>query len=334
MTAIVNFDEYFNPLYGSYMLIPQNAVFFRGYDKRYPVVSDWPSHFSTEHVASSYASGPDKALGAFTNPNRPLRVVDYRYLKVLLVDLFQNRPDNEVATIDPIARTSVGYGMCDIADQIKLGTNMFGNSAGMVALKKYYDTHIKNKNYVEKPLDVNPIQTTGCRIAETHNDTYILQFIKDCMGHIFDGFVAPRENSPYHVEKNGMMSPELILFSPETAGIVLMPSIPQTLPTITMNDILKYQATAIHIAYKQLRASHYKMVKVESRAHTGGSGESISASDEIFLDAYVNKNKDALKLLKSATTAAKKWKKQFTFHDQNARHPQSVVSDWFTGSGV
>lgn len=324
MTMILNFDEDFAPVYGSYILLPQHCVFYRGYDTRFPIVSGWPSHYSTETIASSYGSSQHRTLGVFTNPKQPLRIVDYRYLKVLLADLFQNRPDNDQQTVDPIIRTSVGYGMCDLVDQLHIGTAMFKGSPGVAALKQYYEQKIKTKSYIQKPLDINPVSTCGFRIAETDNDTYILQFLKECMGHIFDGFISPRQKSPYHVEKNGSMSPELVLFSPEKVGIVqIQGALALTIPTVTMNNILKYQSTAIHIEYKKLKATHRR------KAHTsGGCENNIGATDDVFQDAYINKNKEAVDLLKDATKAAKKWKKQFTFLDHNARHPQSVVHSW------
>ena len=324
MSAIVDFEEYFDPLYGSFMLLLPGCAFYRGYDTRYPPVSDWPSHYSTKHVASAYGSGNNRALGLFSNNKQSLKLIDYRYLKLLLTDLFQNRPDNTMATLDPIIRTSVGYGMCDITDQLHIGKNMFKNDTrGMAALEQYFNKNIRGKTYVQKPLDVNPVSTSGYRIAETNNDTFILQFLKECMGHVFDGFVSPRQASPYHVEKNGYMSPEMVIFSPEKVGIVQIneTSLPRGLRTITMNDLLDYQSAKVTIEYKSLKATHRK------RAQTAGGSDSIGATDEVFQAAY-DKDKDARALLAAATKSGKKWKRHFIFHDQNARHPQTPVSDW------
>jgi len=238
--------------------------------------------------------------------------------------MFQSRPDNEQTTLDPIVRTSVAYGICDIVDQIRLGTNMFINSPGITALKEYYLKFIDGKSYIQKPLDVNPVSTSGFRIAETKNDAYILQFLKQCMGHMVDGFIAPRVKTPYHVEKQGYMSPELIIFSPVNVGIVQLNLSKKSLPQISLNTILNMQSRRIDIAYKNLKS--------RSRAKQSGGGiMSINVSDEVFQDAYVNKNKEALELLKSASKAATKWKKQFTFMDHSAKHPECVAGNWSDG---
>jgi len=321
MSALIDFEEYFDPLYGSSVIIPPNCVMYRGYDTRYPIVSDYPSHYSSINVAQSYGIGENKTLGAFTNV-KPLRIIDFRYLKLLLSNMFENRPDNNETTLDPIIRTSIGYGMCHIVDQLKLGNRMFINSLGIVALQEYYNKYILNKSYTEKPLDINPISTSGFRIAETNNDAYILQFLKQCMGHMIDGFISPRLKSPYHIEKQYTMSPELIIFDPIQAGIIEFDiNKAASLNHITMNSILNFQSSKIEIAYKNIKTTH--------RTRRGGiNNNDLITSDEAFQNAFVHKQQDIVDLLKSAQKAGTKWKKQFTFIDYYAKHPECDLHPW------
>lgn len=330
MTTLLDFEEPFDPLYGASIVLPPHCVMFRGYDTRYPPISDWPSHYSSINVAKAYGTGPNKTLAAFTN-TQPLRILDFRYLKVLLGNLFQNRPDNDEATLDPIIRTSIGYGMCDIVDQIQLGSRMFVNSPGIKALTNYYQQHILNKSYTEKPLDVNPVSTSGFRIAETQNDAYILQFLKQCMGHMVDGFIAPRLKSPYHVEKQSTMSPELVIFNPVTAGIkqIEMPALAlPKMPSMTMNTILNLQTNRIEIKYKNIGMAHRGMRRGGNKNNSNTNDAELAASDETFQNAFIQKHKQDADLLQSAQKAGNKWKKQFTYIDYYTQHPECDLQPW------
>ena len=87
------------------------------------------------------------------------------------------------------------------------------------------------------------------------------------------------------------------------------------------------QSRRIDIAYKNLKFTYRSRAK-----QSAGSGSphdiNINISDEVFQDAYLNKSKEALELLKSASKAATKWKKQFAFIDHSAKHPECVAGNW------
>jgi hypothetical protein len=345
MTAqpiILNIDEYFDPLYGSPIIIPENYVIYRGYDTNYPTLSDRPSHYSVKSVAIAYANKPNSTLGCFKN-TRALRLLDFRYLCVLLNHMFLKRKDNSFTSLDPIVRISVGYGLCDIRDQIELGEKMFRDSTGMQHLKLYYDKYIKNKNISERPIDINPISPAGFRIAETMNDGYILNFIKEIFGDIADGFIAPRLKSPYHYEKNYMMSPEIVLFSPLSTGIIQISDDNYSIHGI--NQVLELRSARQELQCSSGLKTHHRNAKLLSSSG-GSSGssanagnrsenyielENINASDEFYRLVSI-KDTDTMKLLKESNKAAKKWKKEFKYINHYTIHPASSIYDWTTST--
>ena len=326
----LNIDEYFDPLYGSPIIIPQNYVIYRGYDTRYSAVSNRPSHYSVKGVAEAYAENPHSALGCFTN-TRALRLIDFRYMGTLLNLMFANCTDNTFASIDPIVRISVGYGLCDIREQIELGRRMFVGSVGMQKLIDYYDRNIKDKDFMNRPLGINTISQSGFRIAETKNDGYILNFVKEIFGDAVDGFIAPRLKSPYHYEKHdSTMSPEIVLFAPQSAGIQMVADDPN-MPLQSINEVLNLRSSR-----QEFRCSGMTAKCRKSYGFGGGSGplyeaERIDASDQFF-QLVDDKDTEALKLIKQSTSAAKKWKKKFAYINYFTPHPCTHVSDWSGGN--
>jgi len=143
-----------------------------------------------------------------------------------------------------------------------------------------------------------------------------------------DGFISPRLKSPYHIEKHDTMSPELIIFDPIQAGIVQLEinKLPEHLPHISINAILNLQTKSIDIAYNNMKSTH--RTRKYARQDGGSPDVIIAASDEVFQNAFIHKQKDATDLLKSAQKAATKWKKQFIFIDHYAKHPDCEVHDW------
>lgn len=328
--TVLDIDEPFDPLYGAPIVIPQDHVFYRGYDVRFSSISDRPSHYSVKHVAAAYAAKPHSTLGCFTN-SRALLLLDFRYMCVLLTQMFSNRVDNTFPSINPIVRISVGYGLCDICEQLDLGTRMFPTSLGIEHLKTYYNNHIKHTDYQGRPIDVNPLSPSGFRIAETQNDGFILTFVKDIFGDMVDGFIAPRLKTPYHYEKNGTMSPEIVLFSPQKAGVRQIPGDP-TLPTTKITDVMQLRSSR-----QELRCSLACMTAAMRKPLMyGGDGssaelEAMDASDAFF-QLVDEKDKGAVKLMKESKAAAKKWRKKFQYTNYFAPHPNSPVSPW-NGTG-
>ena len=325
---VLNIDEQFDPLYGSPVIIPPGYVIYRGYDMRYPAIADRPTHYSVKNVATAYAALQGSTLGCFKN-TRALRLLDFRYMCVLLNQMFLTRKDNTQIDLDPIVRTYVGYGLCGIHDQLQIGGNMFRDSIGMKHLQKYYDTYIKGKSIMERPLDVNPVSPAGFRIAETLNDGYILNFVKTIFGDIADGFIAPRLKTPYHHEKGYMMSPEIVLFSPLSAQMQEI-SDSRTFQSQGISEVLELRSSRSELKCTfGMAAAHRKMKILGGGGLDGGVLiENMNASDAFF-QSVEDQDADAVQLLNKSTRAATKWKKDFELVNFYASHPSSHVHDWF-----
>ena len=67
MSQELDLEIPYYPLYGNAIIIPENTVFWRGYDPKFPVISDRPSYFGSKFTATDYAKQNGKVLGAFTN---------------------------------------------------------------------------------------------------------------------------------------------------------------------------------------------------------------------------------------------------------------------------
>jgi hypothetical protein len=329
MSHELDFDESFDALYGAPIIIPQDFLFYRGYDTQYPAVSEWPSHYGSLSTATSYSTAKNRTLGYFTN-SKPLKLLDFRYMKTILQELFKTRKDNSESSVGPIVRTSFAYGISGLHDQIQLGKRMFPSSPGTKALIEFYKTFIENREYMDMPLNMNPVTAEGVRVAETMNDGYVLTFIRDAFGDWVDGFIAQRMITPYHVEKQGTINPEIIIFNPIKSRIVQI-SLPKTPANhISIIQILNMQTQRIEIKMATGQITH--------RIPRGGNhstpsqdnynySDSDNDSDEFF-NALTKKQKDAVALYKTATKAAKVWKRRFEYLNYYTPHPTSEVNDW------
>lgn len=226
----LDLEKGFFPLYGDTIIIPENSVFWRGYLQKYPL-STRPAYFGTENTAKTYGD----IYNAFTN-SRPLRLLDIRFLKVILRQLFQeNRTNKKLNTYDleTIKKISTSFGLFSLQDQIK-------------KLKELYVLHIpihQTISYVESTLVKDSvIEQPGIRVGETTLDGFTMGFLTYLFqSTVIDGFLSPRMISPFHIEKNGMINPEIIIFNPVASGIQLLSNPPKNMPKISIERlILKY----------------------------------------------------------------------------------------------
>lgn len=79
------FWDTFLPAYGSYINLPENTVLWRGYNVSHPAISDLPACYCDKETAKEYKTDTH-VLGSFAT-SRSLKLLDFRFLKVLLNDL-------------------------------------------------------------------------------------------------------------------------------------------------------------------------------------------------------------------------------------------------------
>jgi hypothetical protein len=304
MTELV-IDDDFLELYGDYIYIPENTVFWRGYHKDYDAISTRPAYYGSMYVARGYSEPDTHILGTFTN-TKTLKLIDIRFMRVLLRNLFQdivsvNNIENNkyIKTVDPKKNqlnkeflaslsTTLSFGLCSLKKQIELFREYIHNNPGQIdELDKIY----RKDSLIEQE---------GVRIAETHIDSYTMSFLQSLFEDFVDGFVSPRLKTPYHTEKGGTMSPEMIIFNPIKSGIKLV-RILKELPKININQlILNKKPIITNIDYKKYKSKFFMTA--------GGYKEHPLDVFEIELNKG---NKKALKLYNDATNVGKEWRSKY-----------------------
>jgi hypothetical protein len=241
----LDWEKPYYPLYGSTITIPEGTIIWRGYDISYPL-GDRPTFYRSKMTAAGYANLDNRRLGSFKT-TYPLRVVDIRYLKILLKDLFKANKKASKDDIQMIKAATISYGLCSLRHQLRLVDDIYGKSKysfdGFSNLERYYTSTLINGNE-------SFIEEDGVRIAETNIDAYTMGFIKTIFEDIFDGIISPRLASPFHVEKNNTISPELLIFNPQRS-LIQVDKLPAKLLSIPINGIIlrnNYIYTTKHIS--------------------------------------------------------------------------------------
>ena len=236
----LDWERYFYPYYGSTITLSSELILWREYDKSYPSLSNRPTFYGSNKTASGYAEQPNKILGTFMT-TRPIKLIDVRYLKILLKQLLDEHKNTKLTQndINIIKAVTISYGICSLKHQLNLIHEVYGKSVdmfkGFESLDKYYMSRcIKQKDgsYKEPVIEEN-----GVRIAETTIDAYTSGFIKILFEDICDGIISPRLHSPFHIEKDGTMSPELILFSPKDI-LTQITKVPSKILSVPINGII------------------------------------------------------------------------------------------------
>ena len=212
-----NFDIIHNII-----ILKYNSLLIRGYSTNYPI-SDRPAFFTTEeHIARGYANEPNTQLGYFQTTS-DLRLLDLRYMKILLRELFDNQPKNILQNsnvTECIYSISMALGICTYQKQFKL-------------LQDRYADNLKDKNsiiyksllcmseYLLQPgIHINPLEAQGIRVAETTNDSIVVLCLKEIFGDYVQGYISPDITTPFHIEKtNNLLNCEIVIFDPKLYNI-------------------------------------------------------------------------------------------------------------------
>jgi hypothetical protein len=284
---ILDFEEQFSTIYGDTIEIPANTMFWRGYDPTYPTISSRPAYYGTEETANSYLIRKGHRLGMFTN-TRKLELLDVRFLKALLKQLFESIQDTTDLTAheqELIMSTTAAFGLCSLGHQIRLLKYIFSknlkNLQGLPELEKLYNPKAA-------------FEAQGVRVAETVNDGYTMAFLKGLFKGVAHGFISPRMETPYHIEKKGFLNPEMIIFDPAASGIQLLdPSINlQNVPTLSIYELMfKGRYHIVSLDYKTLHSTFYM-------SYGGGSRQKYLHPLDEFDEYMDSDNKYIRKLYK------------------------------------
>lgn len=230
----IDFDKPFYPIYGLIKLPIQQYILYRGYNIEYPVVSSRPAYYGSLKTALGYAGNKNCVLSAFTNA-KPLKLMDVRFMKDILREMFRTNPKAESSQLSVI----LSFGLCSLQHQCKLAKARFPSLIGKREMNDLIDSLTENHNeYVEKP---------GVRIAETTNDAFTMSFLQTLFEGFADGFISPKQYTPFHYEKNYNLSAEIIIFNPEKSQIIQLQNIPKKRYAMPIDEIYSTSTKKIHI---------------------------------------------------------------------------------------
>lgn len=313
----LDWEDYFEPLFGSPIIIPKNVLLWRGYDTRYNAISERFSYYSSMNIALEYAKKSSRELGGFVT-TRPLKILDIRFMKQILARIIQlNKSDKY---INDFASTIISFGLCSLSHQIRLIKIQFGNYINTPDGKLIKEGI---KKLIEKCTPDTVVEQEGVRIAETTNDGTTMAFLQELFADFFDGFISPRIITPFHVEKKGQLNPEIILFNPLKSAI-------QQINIYPSNVIIRPISAFITDKHQLV---HLDMTNNEARITmkmymSGGNGEDYEDTRYNYikshhLDEYENKlnsnDKKLVKLYTNTIRAGKRWNRKILI-----THPYAV----------
>jgi hypothetical protein len=239
MTSNYNIFNYtnFDPVYGNCITIPSHTLLWRSYDKNYPIIDDRPAFFGSREVAIKYLLIDNMECKVFST-TRELRLIDIRYMKVIVNELLKNNKQMNMDTLNVIKTLTLGLGLVSYNRQLKLVEERYDllNRREHSDVKDLYMKMKKFGDYYEsEPLmytnqGLNKLELEGVRIAETTNDVEISIYLQHIFRDYYDGFIAPRLFSPFH--NNNYNDAEILLFNPMCCNII--PT------TISVDENIKY----------------------------------------------------------------------------------------------
>ena len=307
--------EQFKTVYGV-IEIPQNTLFIRGHHQDFPAISSRPAYFSQSFQTACGYGKREKCKVSMFVTTKPIRLYDLRYLKLILSDCIVNRKSNKNTVIDAIFTWTLAFGMCTLSRQIDLYKERYRDDMdkSVVSRMQSYLQHMSQN----KPLNANPVEVSGIRIAETINDAHAVVFLKEMFGNEVDGYIAPRFETPYHAEKNGSMSSELLLFDPESAGLKLL--------NITEAKELQQQGRINKLSLEHVLTGLYILHDlplsddVFSAWFGGGTGAELAKRNQLF-DTKIKK-------VERMQSKAKKTIELLKYGQQKPRIHELQISAW------
>jgi hypothetical protein len=300
MLSEIDFNTDFEPFYGGRITIPSDCFFWRGCDTQFPILSERPAYFGSLATANEYAKLKGRKLGAFKT-TKPLKVLDIRFMKVILKQLFHELKSNNFTKEDTncILSTTVSFGLCSLQHQIKLLKFLYKDKLNNVPGIKAMDAILKSNLIIEQD---------GIRVADTEIDSYTMVFLKELFYKFADGFLSPKLQSAFHTEKDsGFMTPELILFNPKDAELELI-SPPHTSDSMNIPYLIAREHATL---YTVKRGPDFK----SQFYMKGGSLRNHAYKNhplDVFNEAIERGNKRYSKRYKDATEVGKRWNKTFT----------------------
>lgn len=305
----LDWDVPFHPAYGLVTMPKNMFVYYRGYDTSHPTISNYPSYYGSIITAKGYAELPGRTLGAFTN-NKDIKLMDIRFMKDILRELFVINPPNNNDTFSVI----LSFGICSLQHQCILAEKRFKTSDMRNNLKSLFDYYNSNKK--------DNVEQNGCRIAETTNDACTMGFLSTFFDGFADGFISPRQYSPFHIEKKNSIGAEMIIFNPIKSGITMTDFPVVVVPPKSIEWLYGREfGTKIHLGKPHFETNIY----IKSG---GGHIDTILPSvEQIQYEWYTNP--EIQTNWANGQEAGRRWKSISQFGFSTNPHPiASELGDW------
>lgn len=294
MSKELDLETPFFPLYGDVIHIVENTVFWRGFDSKYPVLTSRPAYFGTYETASTYGD----TLMSFRN-TKSLRLLDIRFLKVILVQILQDNRTNEKLDIDDrntLLYLITSFGLFSLKNQISIINELFKGNLHYVPGLKELEKMYNPKSIIEQP---------GVRVAITEVDGFTMSFLSELFRHkLIHGFISPRLHTPFHIEKRGTMNPEIIIFDPHNSNIEPYKVLPNTLPKININKVI--------LQYHPLYTVNSGKYTTDFFMIGSGIGKKRIHPLDVFNRMIDDKDKDSNTLYNAAIKSGKRWNMKYS----------------------
>ena len=293
--------------------IGNNTVFYRGIDKLVPNVirPGVPMFLGPVEIAKDYGNV------YMIRTTKPIKLLDFRRLKNLMRLVITSRKNmTSVAMyskfLECVEMITIAFGLCSYQGQIKLIEKYTNNIKDHVDKEQFdfVSTRIANMKNTNPTHMLNPIEPEGVRIAETQIDRKVMYIIKELFGDLYDGYIAPKMYSPFHV--GNASHEEVLIFDPIKSGLSVLvdyniPIIHEPLPLASYHVIV-------------LEDTHFKRTILQG----GGNINDMKNEKRNDMFTDVQKVKEATKLAHFFSS-----KIRFTVPksklDTNHRHPNLAM---------
>jgi hypothetical protein len=267
------------------IIIPPDTVFYRGiptHITKSNILRNKPLYISTKEIASQY--GEQVALIKTT---QQLKLIDFRKMKHLLKLMLSTRPCNDNADIIKcVFFFTIAFGFCSYKRQVELLKEFLKDNKDSIPSSSLSDVadRIKKMEKAHYECRSNPFEPEGVRVAETSIDALVMMILQEIFNDRYDGYIAPRMFSPFHV--GGMTHEEIVLFDPKASKVEVVGDL-SVVKSVPLQGVLKKLYKTLDLSYKGLLLSVLE----------GGVGKEIDRN--IFFES--SEYKEAYKEVKRLT---------------------------------
>ncbi len=289
----LDWSSYFNPYYGDTINLPEGLLLWRAYETNAPSICSRPAQYSSKEVASSYASLPNRTLGAFCTTRR-LCLLDAQFLTVLLKKAFEKRIGEPHIPSEAmcIRAATITFGGCSATHQIKLMKHQYAEDPENLTKTTQMEQALNKKTFIEPP---------GVYIQEPVVNGITMSFLKGLFRFSYDGILIP-------ATKEGHSTIEVVLFNPKDIGLEPVRTVPTELSKRRM-----YEFTS---SYKSLTTGE-ALFQVSSVFSTPSSCPAL----EEFNTRLTARDPNALRLAKQAEEVGCRWCRKLGIYSSEPPHP-------------